>query len=227
VETPTARRFIFNRRPVTLAGMISALTGRLAAVHDDRIEVDIGAMRYELLVCAGEIEPLRGQLHQELTLHTLCYLEGDANRGNLEPRLIGFRRPTEKKFFELFTSVNGIGPRKALKCLIEPIEEVAHAIESCNTRFLIELPQIGKRMAETIIAKLSGKMAAFLSAPVVEVKQAKRSTEDETAIALVCGPQIGLRRVEAENLLERAKQTDPKLSRAEQLVPVMLRLHAG
>lgn len=207
--------------------MICAVTGKLAAVHDDRVELDIGPMRYELLVCAGEIEQLRSQIGQDVFLHTLCYLEGDPNRGNLEPRLIGFRRPSEKKFFELFTTVNGIGPRKALKCLIQPIEQVAHAIESSNTRFLVELPQIGKRMAETIIATLSGKMAAFLAAPVVEMKAVRRSSEDEAAIALVCGPQIGLRRMEAENLLERAKQTDSKLSRAEEFVPVMLKLHAG
>jgi len=180
-----------------------------------------------LLVCAGEIEQLRSQMGQDVFLHTLCYLEGDPNRGNLEPRLIGFRRTSEKKFFELFTTVNGIGPRKALKCLIQPIEQVAHAIESGNTRFLVELPQIGKRMAETIIATLSGKMAAFLAAPVIEVRAVRRSSEDEAAIALVCGPQIGLRRLEAENLLERAKQTDSKLSRAEDLVPVMLKLHAS
>ena len=207
--------------------MISAVTGKLAAVHDDRVELDIGPMRYELLVCAGELEPLRSQQGQEILLHTLCYLEGDPNRGNLEPRLIGFRRPSEKKFFELFTTVNGIGPRTALKCLIQPIERVAHAIESGDTRFLVELPQIGKRMAETIIATLSGKMAAFLAAPVVEMKTVRRSSEDEAAIALVCGPQIGLRRIEAEDLLERAKRTDHGLSRAEELVPVMLKLHAG
>jgi Holliday junction DNA helicase RuvA len=206
--------------------MIAAVTGNLAAVHDDRIELDVGPMRYELLVCAGELEALRGEVGREMTLHTLCYLEGDPNRGNLEPRLIGFRRPTEKKFFELFTTVNGIGPRKALKCLVSPIEEVAHAIESGNTRFLVDLPQIGKRMAETIIATLSGKLAAFLAAAVADVKATvRRSSEDEIAIGIVCGPQIGLRRIEAENLLERAKRSNPKLTRAEEIVPEMLKLH--
>ena len=60
--------------------MISALTGTLAAVNEDRVELDVGPVRYELLVCAGEIEPLRPLLGRELTLHTLCYLEGDPNR---------------------------------------------------------------------------------------------------------------------------------------------------
>lgn len=207
--------------------MISAVTGTLAAVFDDRVEIDVGPIRCELLVCAGEIEPFRAQIGQELTLHTLCYLEGDPNRGNLEPRLIGFRRASEKRFFELFTTVNGIGPRKALRCLVAPIEQVAHAVESGNTRFLVELPQIGKRLAETIVATLSGKLSGFVAAPVVEMKPITRSGEDEVAIGIVCGPQIGLRRAEAESLLERAKRTNPGLTRAEELVPVMLRLHGS
>jgi Holliday junction DNA helicase RuvA len=207
--------------------MISAVTGTLAAVHDDRVEVALGPVRCEVLVCAGDIEPLRQQIGREMTFHTLCYIEGDPNRGNLEPRLIAFRRPSEKRFFELFTSVNGIGPRKALKCLVAPVEDVAHAIESGNTRFLVGLPQIGKRLAETIVVTLAGKVGGFVSAPVVETRPVARSGEDEIAIGIVCGPQIGLRRAEAEELLERAKRSNPKLARADELVPAMLRLHAG
>lgn len=210
--------------------MISALTGILAAVQDDRVEIDVGPIRCELLVCAGEVESLRSLLGQEMTLHTLCYLEGDPNRGNLEPRLIGFRRADQKRFFELFTTVNGIGPRKALRALVAPIEQVAHAVETGNTRFLVDLPQIGKRLAETIVASLSGKLGAYLAAPaggiVREISAARRSSEDEIAIGIVCGPQIGLRRIEAEALLDRARRANPDLTRAEQLVPEMLKLHA-
>ncbi|MCS7034325.1 MAG: helix-hairpin-helix domain-containing protein [Phycisphaerae bacterium] len=207
--------------------MISAITGTLVAVGDDRVELELGPMRCELLICAGEVEAMRGQLGRQLTLHTLCYLEGDPSRGNLQPRLIGFRRVEERRFFEHFTSVNGIGPRKALKSLIAPIEDIAHAIETGNTRFLVDLPQIGRRLAETIIATLSGRLGAFVASPVVESKPATRSGEDEIAIGVVCGPQIGLRRAEAESLLERVKRADPSLVRAEQLVPEMLRLHAS
>ena len=108
---------------------------------------------------------------------------------------------------------------------------MAHAIESGNTRFLVDLPQIGKRMAETIIATLSGKLGSFVVGPIDENVRpavgAKRSSEDEIAIGIVCGPQIGLRRVEAESLLDRVRRTNPKLSRAEEFVPEMLKLHAG
>ena len=52
--------------------------------------------------------------------------------------------------------MKGIGPKKALKALILPTGEIAQAIETRNSRFLVELPQIGKRMAEQVIAELAG-----------------------------------------------------------------------
>jgi Holliday junction DNA helicase RuvA len=98
-----------------------------------------------------------------MTFHTLLYLEGDASGGNIEPRLVGFLKPQDKRFFEKFITVKGIGPKKALKALALPTGDVAHAIETKDTRFLVGLPQIGKRMAELIVAELAGKVGEFVS----------------------------------------------------------------
>src|SRR5262245_65553114 len=99
-----------------------------------------------------------------MTFHTLMYLQGDGSGGNIEPRLIGFLRPADKKFFEKFITVKGIGPRKALKALALPVGEIAQAIESKDARFLTQLPEIGKRTAEQIVAELSGKVQDFATA---------------------------------------------------------------
>src|SRR5947208_8697397 len=96
-----------------------------------------------------------------MTFHTIMYLQGDASGGNIEPRLIGFLQRSDKKFFEKFITVKGIGPKKALKALALPAGEIAQAIESRDTRFLVGLPQIGKRMAEQIVAELAGKATKF------------------------------------------------------------------
>src|SRR6185312_8683188 len=94
--------------------MISALTGTLKRVEEDRIHLQAGAVLYELLVPAADITELQASLGEDLTLHTIFYFEGDASRGNLEPRLIGFIRPEDRKFFDRFTTVKGIGPKTAL-----------------------------------------------------------------------------------------------------------------
>src|SRR5947208_1439046 len=187
--------------------MIASLTGELVEVAEDRIYVRAGAMVYELLITAADVDILQAGVGQEMTFHTLFYLQGDASGGNIEPRLIGFLRLQDKKFFEKFITVKGIGPRKALKALALPVGEIAQAIESKNTRFLIELPEIGKRTAEQIVAELSGKVKDFAT-PFVEgaagasgiaIGGMRRTPVEEDAImALVA---LGERRVDAEQLL--------------------------
>src|SRR5690349_11233861 len=98
-----------ERRFVPEKLMISALTGQLVAVVDDaRVSLAAGPFTFELLVPAADVEALRGRVGAEVTFHTLFYLEGSAGGGNLDPRLIGFSRPEDKAFFNLFTTVKGI-----------------------------------------------------------------------------------------------------------------------
>src|SRR5207302_1585582 len=141
--------------------MISALTGELFRVDEDRVQLKVGPMLYEQLVPAADVPLLQAGVGEQITFHTIFYLEGDASGGNLEPRLIGFLRPEDKAFFQLFITVKGIGPKKALRALVLPVGEIAQAIESKDAKFLVELPQIGKRMAELIVAELAGKVEDF------------------------------------------------------------------
>src|SRR5206468_886755 len=69
----------------------------------------------------------------------------------------------DKRFFEKFITVKGIGPKTALRALTVPVGEIAQAIEEKNARFLVQLDGIGKRTAELIIAELAGKVAEFAS----------------------------------------------------------------
>src|ERR1700743_1968773 len=126
--------------------MISALPGELRRVGEDRIHVQVGPLLYEMLAPASDLPLLQADIGRELTFHTIFYIEGDASGGNLEPRLIAFVRAQDKAFFQLFIAEKGIGPKKPLKALPLPVGEIASAIEIRNTRALVDLPQIGKRM---------------------------------------------------------------------------------
>src|ERR1700722_15132332 len=108
--------------------MISALTGILHHVDEDRAQVKVGPIQYELLVPAADVAELRESVGEELTFHTIFYLGGDAARGGLEPALIGFLRAEDKKFFDKFTTVKGIGAKTALKALTMPVGQIAEAI---------------------------------------------------------------------------------------------------
>ena len=97
--------------------MISAITGELRRVEEDRVSVQCGPILYELLIPAADTTELQVNLGEQITFHTIFYLEGDAARGNLEPRLIGFLRADDRKFFERFTTVKGIGPKTAVQLI--------------------------------------------------------------------------------------------------------------
>lgn len=208
--------------------MISALTGELRRVDEDRLHLQVGPLMIEMLVPAADVPLLQAGVGAEMTFHTLLYLEGDASGGNIEPRLVGFLRPEDKRFFEKFITVKGIGPKKALKALALPTGDVAAAIENKDTRFLVGLPQIGKRMAEQIVAELSGKVAEFVTvgAPGASGKPAvgpgSRSAMEEDAISTLMA--LGERRLDAEHLLERARQSNGSLKTTEALVREMLRM---
>ena len=136
--------------------MIARIAGVVADVSEGSAILDRDGIGYEVLVpryAIGELTAARGK---SLTLHTLQYLEGNPAGGNLVPRLIGFTSPGDIRFFRLFTKVKGVGVRKALRALAEPITRVAAAIESGDAKLLARLPGIGSRTADQIVAELRG-----------------------------------------------------------------------
>ncbi|MGB7158246.1 MAG: Holliday junction branch migration protein RuvA [Tepidisphaeraceae bacterium] len=210
--------------------MIASLTGELREAQGDRVHLQVGPILYELLVPAADGAALLASVGETLTFHTILYLEGDPNRGNLEPRLIGFMRASDKRFFERFTTVKGIGVKTALRALTVPVGEIAKAIESRDARFLVGLDGIGKRTAELIVAELSGKVKDFATGygdVTIAPLRHRYSPEEEAAIAFATSPQMGLRRADAERLLQRAKSSNPEFAKAEQLLPEMLRIYTA
>jgi len=201
--------------------MISAITGELRRVEEDRVSVQCGPILYELLVPAADVTELHVNLGEQITFHTIFYLEGDAARGNLEPKLIGFLRADDRKFFERFTTVKGIGPKTALKALTVPVGQIAQAIEAKDTRMLLQLKGVGRRTAELIVAELSGKMKDFVSDSLGPVQTHLEDFEDDAIAALVA---LGESKVIAHRLLDRVRQSNPKLNNSDALLREMLRM---
>lgn len=207
--------------------MISCLTGILSRVQDDRAYLQVGPIEYEILIPSADVEPLGRQVGTETVFHTLFFLQGDGNF--FEPALIGFRQSRDKRFFEQFITVKGIGPRTALRALTVPVPEIASAIERRDTRFLTGLKGIGKRTAELIVAELSGKLGAFMETvdpdrPMTPPSSTVRSAVDEDAVVALVA--LGESRYNAEILLDRARKAYPDLQRPEQLIREMLKLRS-
>ena len=141
--------------------MITKITGQLVALHGDTLTLKIDAFEYEVLIPEFTRRQLQSELNQNVSLHTIEYMEGNPMQGRMTPRLIGFLSEVEREFFELFCSVDGVGVKKALRAMVRPVKEVATAIEEQDAKSLASLPGIGPAMSERIIAKLRRKVPKF------------------------------------------------------------------
>jgi len=148
------------------------------------------------------------------------------------PRLIGFSTPEQRRFFELFTTVKGLGPRRALRALRAPFEHVAGAIAARDAKFLQSLPEIGKRLAETIIAELHGKVDAVAPTPgagvAIEPKAAGADGPlgDAGLQAVAALVQLGEGRMEAENLVRRVIDGGPESASADEILAAAFALRS-
>lgn len=139
------------------------MTGRVLRVEGNAAEVEVGdrGLVYEVLLPGYEASRVAGLVGQEVTLHTREHLEAIGQGTAFVPRMLGFASASDRRFFEVFTSVKGLGLKKGLRALAMPPGEVAGAIVRRDAKALQALPEIGKRLAETIVAELSGKVDAF------------------------------------------------------------------
>ncbi|MBN2293673.1 MAG: Holliday junction DNA helicase RuvA [Pirellulales bacterium] len=141
--------------------MITKISGRLLALREESLTLGVDSFEYEVLIPEFARRQLQLELNREISLHTIQYLEGNPMQGRMTPRLIGFLSETEREFFELFCSVDGVGVKKALRAMVRPVKEVATSIEEQDAKALSGLPGIGPATAERIIAKLRRKVPKF------------------------------------------------------------------
>jgi Holliday junction DNA helicase RuvA len=99
---------------------------------------------------------------RRITLHTLQYLESQNQGASFIPRLLGFASPHEREFFELLTSVKGLGNKRAMRAMAVEPHAIARAIAERDARFLQTLPEIGPKLAELIVHELKSKVDRFL-----------------------------------------------------------------
>lgn len=203
--------------------MISRIEGKLVSVSDNFIELSCGAITYELLVPAIDRQALAESIGQEVTFHTRYYLEGQSQGSSFVPRLIGFSSYQQRAFFELLTTVKGMGSRKALRAMQLHHSTIATAIATKDIDLLVSLPEIGKRTGETIVAQLNGKVDRFLEFKPSDTDELVNSVADPHRAgvirdALAALVQLGEPRPHARNLIEKALASDPTLDSADELV---------
>jgi len=198
--------------------MITKITGTLANIGETTLTLQVDAFEYEVLIPEFTRRQLQTKTGQEVSLHTIQYLEGNPMQGRLSPRLVGFLTDTEREFFDLFCSVDGVGVKKALRAMVRPVQEVATLIEEQDAKNLSGLPGIGPATSERIIAKLRRKVPRFallISEEYDHAATVERDVVSETYDALRA---LGHSEADARKLVDRALAKKKNYKDVESLI---------
>ena len=202
--------------------MISRIRGKLAEINEDSALVENGGVFYEVKVPSALAERLKksGKVGQPITFETINFIEAGERKTYLYPRLVGFTDPIAREFFLLFTQVQGMGVKKALRSLIIPIKDIAAAIENRDSTKLCSLPGVGGRLADKIIAQLHGKTAKFALSREDEAlaksgNKVSASFEEEALEVLL---QLQYNQSEARRMIDSALSVKADISSSEELI---------
>ena len=201
--------------------MITNISGKLSQLTEDRATLQVGPLAYEVLIPDFVRRQLQSNMGEEISLHTIFYLDGNPTQGRLSPRLVGFLSEVEREFFELFCSVDGVGAKKALRAMVRPVKDVATLIENQDVKGLSGLPGVGPATGERIIAKLRRKMPKFalmVTAESTPAEEGKRDIIEQTYLVLC---NLGHSESDARQLLDAAVENGSEYQDVESLLQVV------
>jgi Holliday junction DNA helicase RuvA len=194
--------------------MISYLEGTVKNVSSDRMTLLVNGIGYEILIPAYVINEIKHATALDGGLG--LYVSYNQTERQPKPVLVGFRSELDKEFFELFISVEDIGPLAAIRALGRPVREIARFIEEKDVKALKQLKGIGERKADKIIAALKGKVAKY--ALMLDVEVPVPAPEDfQKEVEEVMLVQLGHKVLEARKMIEEALKRNPAISSSEEL----------
>ncbi len=195
--------------------MFYYLEGTVAELEPSLVVLDCAGVGYALNATANTVSAVsRGE---RCKLYVSESIREDAFD------LYGFYTKNEKLFFEMLTSVSGIGPKAALSILSANTPEgLALAVASGNEKALTVAPGIGKKIAQRVILELKDKIGAVSEssgesfAPPAAVQTENGAVGEAVAALTVLG-------YNSNEIAQVLKVTDTNGMSTEQIIKAVLR----
>ena len=200
--------------------MIGYLEGTLLKTGKDRILLLSNQIGYEIILPAFVMDTVRAKNTGEPLSLYIYYQQTERQP---KPVLIGFNLEAEKEFFQLFVTVEDIGPLKAVKAMTIPVRDIARAIENRDETRLRQLKGIGSRTAQKIIATLSGKMDKFALIRKTEKIPSQEEIDITRPVIDVLVSQLGHRMADARKMIAAALDRNPGVRTPEELFDELYR----
>jgi holliday junction DNA helicase RuvA len=133
--------------------LIAFVEGKVAKIGADSAVLEAGGVGYRIFCGPGTLSGLREGATVRLFTHHLVREDQQA--------LYGFKTGEELGFFELLTTVSGVGPKVALAISSSrPVTDLQLAIFQGDEGVLTAVSGVGKKLAARVILELKEKVSA-------------------------------------------------------------------
>ena len=194
--------------------MISKLTGKIDAIYEDSIILDVGGVGYGVLVSSSTLPYLRENSNSIVSLFIETHVRED------HIHLYGFLNIEEKTAFNILQTVSGIGAKVAVNILsfLSPAQ-IQNAVDSKDKSIFCAVSGIGPKLGERMILELKGKKfsANFDSSSSSNITNDNNMVED--AAGALCN--LGINKLEAVNLVKNILQNNPNAT-IDQVIRIAL-----
>ena len=202
--------------------MIGKLKGTIDEIGEDHVTVDVHGVGY-VAYCGARTLAAIGGVGEALVLFIETVVREDMIR------LYGFSTASERDWFRLLQSVQGVGSKVALAVLgTLSAGDLANAIALQDKAMVSRAPGVGPKVAARIVAELKDRAPAFSGAGAEESFGLKRDIGGGTAPAPIADAvsalvNLGYSRDQAANAVTTAVKEAGEGAEGTQLIRLGLK----
>jgi Holliday junction DNA helicase RuvA len=202
--------------------MIALISGKIVYKGISHVIVDVQGVGYRIFIPLTTFYELP-ETGQTITLHVHTNVKQDAIN------LFGFYTVQERDLFQLMISVSGIGPKMSMNILSGiSAQELLRAISGGNVGKLVNIPGVGKKMAERLILELKEKVIKKMmleETPAADDQHKANEIIMEDALSALVN--LGYKSNVARDALDKAQRSSEEELGMDQLLKKTLKNLAG
>ncbi|MEP3225124.1 MAG: Holliday junction branch migration protein RuvA [Parasphingorhabdus sp.] len=171
--------------------MIAKLTGIIDEIGTDNIVLDVNGVGYLVFASSRTITAIGG-VGDGATIYT------EMQVSETDMRLMGFASGSERDWFRLLISVQGVGGKVALAILsaLEP-GEISRAVATGDKAMVARANGVGPKLALRIVNELKDKVGAIATDPIAGAGGAAHAPSNNSADAVSALQNLGFKPAEA------------------------------
>lgn len=202
--------------------MIALISGKIVYKGISHVIVDVQGVGYRVFIPLTTFYELP-EAGQTITLHVHTNVKQDAIN------LFGFYTVQERDLFQLMISVSGIGPKMSMNILSGiSARDLLNAISSGNVGKLVNIPGVGKKMAERLILELKEKVIKKMmleETPAADDQHKANEMIMEDALSALVN--LGYKSNVAKDALDKALRSSDEEIGMDTLLKKTLKILAG